>query len=243
LARSRVKLGKYVEALEDYQKIIHDELPPNASDAFVDAQRSAVSEGKALEGKLAWLTVTAAGQPDDLTVTLDGASLPSAAIGARRPMNPGAHELRATADGHAPFESAFTLSEGMARSIRIVLEPRTEKEAQEQEQAQGPWLTVGIVAMSVGAAGLIAGAITGGIAVGQESELEDTCIDGRCDAEQYGTLDSYRAMSTVSTVCFIAGGVLAAGGLTLVIVSLTGDDEQTAALSFGPTSLSFSAAW
>jgi hypothetical protein len=236
LARARVKLGKYVEAREGYLRITRMRLPPNASDAFRDAQQTAAVEVKEVEPKLAWLTLTTGTQPAGMDISLDGAAFPAAAIGVRRPINPGSHRVRATADDHAPFESSFTVGEGQDQTVTVTLRP--------QAVAGGsPWFTVGLVAIGVGGAGLIVGAVTGGIAVSKESELEDQCTGGRCEAEQYETLDSYELTSTISTVAFIAGGVLAAAGVTLVVVDVAGSDSQTVALSLGAGTARLTGTW
>ena len=82
-----------------------------------------------------------------------------------------------------------------------------------------------MVALGVGGAGLVLGAVTGGLAIGKHGTLEAACGDGHCPASQQGTVDSYHLIGTLSTVGFILGGVGAATG---VVVLLTAPRAQPA---------------
>jgi hypothetical protein len=80
--------------------------------------------------------------------------------------------------------------------------------------------TVGIVGMGLGGAGLLTGIITGLVVVGQHGSLQsNACAKGGCQASSLSSyqssVDSYNTMGTVSTVSFIAGAVLGAGGAVL----------------------------
>lgn len=92
--------------------------------------------------------------------------------------------------------------------------------------------------MGVGAAGLILGGVMGGLAIGKHDDLDTACPAGQCPADQQDNLDSYRTLGTVSTIGFIAGGVLAATGLVLVLVAPSGGSQEQATLKIGPTGVS-----
>ncbi len=83
--------------------------------------------------------------------------------------------------------------------------------------------TTGFVMLGVGAAGLLVGSITGGLALGKHSDITKTCLDGHCPAEQRADLEpkiaSYDTMGTLSTIGFIAGGALAATGAVLILTA------------------------
>jgi len=82
----------------------------------------------------------------------------------------------------------------------------------------------GITAVSVGAAGMIAGGVLGGVAI-SKLQSSNAKAEGDCDARSYcnaqGVLlrDETLEFATVSTVAVVAGGVLASGGLVLLIGS------------------------
>jgi hypothetical protein len=80
--------------------------------------------------------------------------------------------------------------------------------------------TYSYVALGVGAAGLVVGGITGGIAVGQHGTLKDECPNGVCrSTNAKADLDSFHSMTTISTVGFIVGGVGIATGAVLFFMS------------------------
>ena len=52
---------------------------------------------------------------------------------------------------------------------------------------------------------------------------------------QQGNLDDYNTLGTISTIGFIAGGVIAAAGLVLILVAPSGGTEEGATLTLSPT--------
>ena len=84
-----------------------------------------------------------------------------------------------------------------------------------------------------GAASLIAGAVTGGMALGLNGDINDLCAPV-CSGDPATITDDYDRMNTlanVSTATLIIGGVLAATGVTLVIVDATSDDDDASTSS------------
>ncbi len=53
----------------------------------------------------------------------------------------------------------------------------------------------------------------------KHSELVKDCPGGHCPSSEYASLDSFTLLSTLSTAGFVAGGVLAAAGVVLVITA------------------------
>ena len=245
LARARAHLGKYVEAWEDYHRIIIETLPPNAGPALKKAVEDAKTEIATVEGKQAHATLTVTGLPATATprVTLDGVPVGAAALGTARAVNPGSHTLHAEADGFKPADATFTVAEGASTTASVALEPGPPAPAAAAppapdgatpapgapppaatDDSSSTMRTLGLVGMGVGGAGLITGIITGVVAMGQHSSLQgNACANAGCgssDLASYkSSVSSYQTMGTVSTVSFIAGGVLAAGGVVLFLMA------------------------
>ena len=79
---------------------------------------------------------------------------------------------------------------------------------------------VGVVGIVIGGVGIVAGAVTGILAIGEHGVLETDCnASGRCGRELEGTLDNFHTLATISTVGFIVGGVGLVGGITLVALA------------------------
>jgi hypothetical protein len=81
LARAQVKLGQFVKAQENYNKIIRENLAANAPKVFHDAQTEAAKEIKDADAHIAYIKATVKGEAKNLKVTMDGAvvHLPSSA--------------------------------------------------------------------------------------------------------------------------------------------------------------------
>lgn len=82
--------------------------------------------------------------------------------------------------------------------------------------------TVGFITAGVGGAALIGGVITGLMAKSAESKATDQCQDKVCPTGAESDFDSASSLAGVTNVLFVGGAVLAAAGVTLVIVGGNG---------------------
>jgi hypothetical protein len=93
----------------------------------------------------------------------------------------------------------------------------------------------GIVTLGVGGAGLVLGAITGGLALGDHSDIASSCPDPKnCPASVQGKIDSYHTMGTISTIGFVAGGVLAVAGIVMWVLAPSAKKTEKAAAWITP---------
>jgi hypothetical protein len=94
---------------------------------------------------------------------------------------------------------------------------------------------LGWIGVTAGGASLIFGGITAGLAISKKSSLEDDgCVDDICPIEIQDKVDSYNSMRTLSSVGFIAGGLLATAGVVLVLTAPSKQPSPTTALFFSP---------
>jgi hypothetical protein len=91
-----------------------------------------------------------------------------------------------------------------------------------------PYKVVGFVSLGLGVAGVAVGAIFGAEALSTKSAH---CIGTACDPGYAGTA---LGQGTASTVGFVAGGVLAAAGLTLVLLAPSKRDPRSLRLDASP---------
>ncbi len=89
--------------------------------------------------------------------------------------------------------------------------------------------TVGFITAGVGGAAIIGGIVTGVMAKSASSRATDQCQDKVCPTKAESDFDSASSLATVTNVLFISGGVLAATGVTLVIVGGKGGGDSKAA--------------
>jgi tetratricopeptide (TPR) repeat protein len=82
--------------------------------------------------------------------------------------------------------------------------------------------TWGYVAGSVGLGALVVGTVLGLVAKSKNDEASRSCVGQACSDPRALTLtDQAAGLATAADVAFVAGGVLVAGGVTLVLVAPT----------------------
>jgi hypothetical protein len=235
LAHAQVQLGKLVEAEETYQRILRQGVAPGAPPPFAKAVEDAKRELAVLAPRVAWITIDVRG-PSGPGVTVDGAPVPHAALGVRRPYNAWTHTIHMSAAGFAPVERTFEVTEGEAQTITLA--PRalgTATQAapvvdaaplavdaldppSEDSSEPTPFGTkMGIAALAVGAVGLIAGGVTGALVLTQHASLSRVCPAGHCSPSESGDLAAYHTLATVSTASIVAGTCVAATGIAFLL--------------------------
>lgn len=240
-ARALEKRGKWVEASERYLETTR--LDATVGDTAVQrqAKADAESERQALLPRIPTLSIALSGAPADATaVTIDGEAWPSALWGEPRPTNPGKHQLRAQhgdrvvtlevdlAEGTKRSETLAFAAPQAAVSAPIVSPPpaHTEKKASSTQR------TLGYVGVGVGGAALVAGVVTGILVASRHSDLEASCnAQHQCDPARQSDIDGYNSLRPVSTVSFVAGGVLAAAGITLLLTAPRSAEHTELSLS------------
>lgn len=244
IARSLERLNRWVEASERYLEVTRMPLADDAEPLHVKAKEDAAAERAALMPRIPKLTIEIRGaEVSAVKVTLDGRPVPAALLGVARPADPGEHVLEAT-DASRRARESLTLAEAEAKTVVLDLENATPLPAPAPEppphmptdEGSSSLGIVGWVAIGVGGAGLIVGAITGGLALGKRGDLEDGCPNKECPPELHGDVDSYQTLRVVSAVGLIGGGILAAAGVVMVVVVSTQAEET--ALQLGPTGVS-----
>jgi hypothetical protein len=173
---------------------------------------------------------------------LDGAEAAQTTWGAGQPIDSGDHAVHAEAPGYEPLDVKVTIQDGENRNLEVELSKQgaapppsptaTPTEAPGEEGGGSPVRTAGLIVGGVGIAGLIVGAVTGGMALGKKSDGDVGCSEGdppRCPQAAVDARDDGFTFATISTIGFIAGGALVAGGVVLFVVGGEGSGgERTA---------------
>jgi hypothetical protein len=229
LARAQVGLGKLVEAYEIYQRILREGVEPGSPAPFARAVEDAKHEAPALAPRIAWITIDVLG-PAAPTVLVDGADVPPAALGVRRPYNPGTHTIQVSADGFARVDRTFGVTEGEAQTVTLT--PRMARTAPDAPSSASPGAVstsadvsdqmsfgtkLGIAAVGVGAGGLLVGGIAGALVLTEHATLSNVCPDGHCSPNESSELHRYYTLAAVSTASLIGGACMAATGIGLLL--------------------------
>jgi hypothetical protein len=156
-------------------------------------------------------------------VTMDGQPLLEKLDGKAIAVDPGEHTFTFEAAGLRRTEDTVVVREGEAnRRLRIVLElvnaPVTKKEETSSPLMDpGTQRALGFSLVAAGGAGVAVGVIFGLLAKSTyDHALKSECM-GASNCTSLGAQDGQTAhgQATVSTIAFIAGGALLAGGLVL----------------------------
>ena len=232
-ALASVKLEDYAEAVRaGWAALAEAHAPLDASD-----RARATDLVETSLRKVATYTIDA--QPSAAEVAVDGEPIP---LGPNRELvvPPGHHTLRALADGYIPrtlevdavagsrAPLMFTLNRANAPSI-LVQDAEAEEEA-EADDGDSNFPVVPVIVLSVGVATLIAGGITGLIAVGKEGDLEDRCGDrvDMCPNRYIPVGESAEDFATATNVLWVVGGLITAVGTTWLILALSDDSGDEA---------------
>jgi hypothetical protein len=248
--RALVKVGKWVEATDRFLEATSLQVPSGEYAVQKQAQADAALELKELRPKVPVVTVQVEGAAvADCTLSVDGQTVSSSLLTSGRLMNPGKHVIEGRR-GSDQARVELTVSEGQRPTVVLKFEapiapaaavvvapppapppPRPTNESSGSVQRTAGWVT-----LAAGGVGLVIGGITGGIALGKKNELEDNpnCSGDRCAPSEKGKVDSYNGMTTVSSVGFIAGGVLSGLGIVLLV---TAPSSASAQAFVGPQSV------
>jgi hypothetical protein len=258
-ARALAKLGRLVEAAERYREVLR--LSPTSGDQEVQkrAQADAELDLATLMPRLSGITVVLKGaQASETTISIDGVPVSAELVGENRPVNPGAHrvegrrgsdqavvELKLAEGEKQQAVLEFTPGAASAAPVTPAVEPASSPGSSTSPSgadrgSSSTMRTLGWVAVGVGGAGLALGGVTGLLALGERGNIEDSpdCDAERnvCLASKKETVDSYQTLRLVSGIGFIAGGVLAATGVILLVTAP--DSRSEVALGVGPASVS-----
>jgi hypothetical protein len=214
------------------------------------AERAAYARdaARALEPKLARLTIAVPKGVAGLEVKRDGAVIDPAAWGTAVPVDPGRHTIEAAAPGKAPLSFSIDVAAGNAGArveIPDLLErsndvapppppapvvkapPFPSPPPAPEPAAPGPSKrrAAAFVTGGLGVASLVAGAITGGLAIGKKSTIVANCgpNDGHpsdpsaCNQTGVTAGNALKALAAASTATFVVGVVGVGVGVALFV--------------------------
>lgn len=259
--------GKTASAWTEYS----DVAARARSEGNKDRENAARQRAAALEPNLSRLTIRVANESaslQGLEVRRDGVAQPKASWGMAVPVDPGLHVIEASAPGRKLVR--LEVKVGASRDNKEASLPALDPAATEPPVAPAATAPTAHSAAPVtpsapdstapregGASGLrTAGWVVGGLglvgigigsyfavqAMGKKSDSDADCDGNVCGPQAFQDRTDAVSAGNRATIGFVAGGVLAAGGLTMVLLG-SGKESRTSirlAPSVGVNSAGFS---
>jgi serine/threonine-protein kinase len=240
--------GKLASAWAEYNEVITFAQRDGRQDRVAYARERIA----AVEPRLARLKIELSAGADvpGLEVRLDGNLVGRPALGVAVPVDPGPHEVAASAPGKLAWKSTAIAPEGPGRVAIVIpaLEaaPEQAPAAATQATASAPTSDkppadgktqriVAYVLGGVGVAGIGVGSVFGLNAIAKYDESnEQGCNGNQCPPAAAETRREAQSAGTISTVAFVIGGAALAGGVVLFLTAPSGKARATAGLSLAP---------
>lgn len=227
LADCEAQRGRLATALGHYRRYLelYEAMPPEKQARQRGRNRHSEQAIAELEPRVPTLLLSLpADAPAGTTVTHQGTSIAPAELGTPRPFDPGPYLFTVRLPTGEGRTHRMTLAEGQRAELALELPARgpvpNPDQGDEDDDGQGVGLrTWAYVAGGVGAAGLLVGAITGAVVLGETSTIEDNCDDTRCNTLGKETADDAQVLATVSTIGFAVGIAGLAAGTVLWLVA------------------------
>ena len=185
--------------------------------------------------------------PAGLAVQRDGAPVNAGELGIALYVDPGVHEVTASAPGFEAFSRQVTLVEGKTETLAI---PDLAPKPEPVKPAPGPQPptvdtvnttpvspTRRYVGLGIGGAGIVAagvGLVIGAQAISDNNKAKQLCGDNlACSADNFDAgmkaVSDGRSKATVSTVLVVAGVAAVAGGVVVYLTAPRARERITAA--------------
>lgn len=252
LAECYANQGKTASAWVAYTDAANMAKTAGQKDRVEKAEKRAAE----IAPKLEKLVVQVSDPPAGMTVRRDGVALDAATWGAALPVDPGKHTVIAEAPDKKPW-SGEVETKGPGSTVTVSV-PVLEAAPAPSGTGAGPVAsgaatggtapvvvdegratrrTIGLVVGGAGVAAVVVGAVMGGLASSKWNDAKDNhCrTDTFCDDAGVALVGDAKTFATVSTAMFIGGGVLAAGGATLFVLSLGNGKKEGAGLQVVPS--------
>ncbi|MEP7122703.1 MAG: tetratricopeptide repeat protein [Byssovorax sp.] len=236
LAVCHEKLGKIATAWAEYTSAatIAGREGSKDREAF---SRERVAD---LEKKLSRITLQSSSPPAGLRVVLDDQPMDLTALNTPLPIDPGKHWIAASAPGRVDWSTTLDVpSEQASLPVQIPtlvaapvaalpapavptpapLVPPATPAVEVAPPARSDNRFVAYVGFGVGAAGVLVGAITGGITLARASTIRAACHDNFCGVGQTEALGGATTMANVSNVSFLLGGLGVGVGVVALILT------------------------
>lgn len=174
--------------------------------------------------------------PPETKIIVDKVEFRASTLDVRLPLEPGTHEIAVIFPGEPERLRTVTLAEGGSTIVDLTPIdaktddpqkpttktniPKSTKPKPASKSKVDPWAVGGFVGVGLGVVGVVAGSITGSMAISEKKTVDARCNDAkRCDPEGLAAAERFQTVGNLSTATFVAGGLFAGVGATLLLVA------------------------
>lgn len=223
LALSLAERGDLLEAHRLVKRIETDLL-----------QTELVDLSRYIEERLAWLRIDPQGNPDGVTIRIDGEPM-TEVPGTEVPVDPGAHTVVADRGGQAVATRDLTVAAGERQQLSIELPPPPAAPPAHEPARVRPYKKPGFAVMGGAAVVLVVAGGLGLAARALHDELEEQCAPmGVCEPGRADDIDRLQALDRSGDALLGVGLIAAATGVVLVLLKGDPPDDAPSA-SEGPS--------
>jgi len=223
----------------------------------------ALEQAQKLEPTLSYLTIEVSAPAGELTLLHDGKVVGQPLWGTAFPVDPGVHQLEASAPGKKPWTASIDITPGPYQERVIVpaledapaetltappVQPVRPAEPTSDGRTQR---TVGWVLLGAGSAAVVTGGIFALLARGDDSDAEAECRPDRRELCNPAGVDLASSANTKATLAGVSAGLglaAAGAGITLLLTAPSGEPRSgeftvRAQPLLGGAEVSFSGNW
>lgn len=180
------------------------------------------------------------GVPPGTVVKRDGEVVGAASLGVSLPVDPGEHTITTQVPGGAAREQRITMARGEKRQVTLEIGIALNHPAAPGDTGPGGRRTATYVLGGVGVAGLVAGTIFGGLAIGQKETVLQHCGAAigqpdktACDQAGLDAAGNAKSLALGSTIGLAAGGVALATAAILFFTEAKSAPQVAGTLPVG----------
>jgi hypothetical protein len=219
---------------------------------------TAKSRARELEPKLSRIKIELQAHVQGMKIALDGNELETPSLDTLIPVDPGKHELSASAPGYQSRSTAFTVSQasGVASVVVPALVEQPAVPTSTAKPAAAPPVaphdapppathdtsrggttlrTLGWIGVGVGAIGVGVGSYFGLRAMSTRNDANGHCKGSYCDPTGLEKHDDSHLQATVSTIAFGVGLAAAGAGVVLLLSSKSKTENGALLLETRPS--------
>jgi len=240
VGRALIKLNRLLEARSVLLAVSRLPPRPNESKPLLRGRRNAAKLQNDLADMIPSLRVEISAPKDvkNPKLVVNGELVPAALIGQPQKMDPGEHQIELSAPTYKSDKQTIQLVVSQQRTVRLTLSEKSDASSSNVFSkffASTP--TMSLIGFGVAGAGIIAGTVTGGLALGAASEAKAGCQGDLCPAANETAAKSAvkrsKPLAHVSTASFAiagAGAIVGVLGMVLIGSDETSDEEDQASI-------------